>query len=135
MNSRPARSLLTREIARQITPRVFCNKPHNIITKTVMLNSNNNNHYHHHYHNPNRTMATASSTSAFRTSMPLYEQIKVKVPTMGDSITEGTIVEWAAGVGETVKEGDVVVLVETDKVTIDIKADFDGVITNQYGAM
>ncbi len=77
----------------------------------------------------NRTMAT------FRPSMPLNDKITIKVPTMGDSITEGTIVEWAAGVGEAVKEGDVIVLVETDKVTIDIKADMDGVITDQYGAM
>lgn len=57
----------------------------------------------------------------------------VKVPTMGDSITEGTIVEWAASDGQAVKEGDVVALVETDKVTIDIKADMDGVIVQHFG--
>lgn len=65
----------------------------------------------------------------------LQEKISMKVPTMGDSITEGTIVEWTVGIGEAVKEGDVIVLVETDKVTIDIKADMDGVITQHFGAV
>lgn len=71
--------------------------------------------------------------TAFRPTMLLNEKITVKVPTMGDSITEGTIVEWAVGVGEAVKEGDVIVLVETDKVTIDIKADIDGVLVEHCG--
>jgi pyruvate/2-oxoglutarate dehydrogenase complex dihydrolipoamide acyltransferase (E2) component len=38
-------------------------------------------------------------------------------------------------VGQAVKEGDVVALVETDKVTVDIKAEIDGVVTEQFGAM
>ena len=37
--------------------------------------------------------------------------------------------------GQAVKEGDVVALVETDKVTVDIKAEADGVLTQQFGAM
>jgi len=61
------------------------------------------------------------------------EKHTIKVPTMGDSITEGTIVEWTAQVGQMVKDGDVVALVETDKVTVDIKADMDGVVTQQFG--
>jgi pyruvate/2-oxoglutarate dehydrogenase complex dihydrolipoamide acyltransferase (E2) component len=48
---------------------------------------------------------------------------------------QGTIVEWAVQVGEAVKDGDVVAMVETDKVTIDIKAEMDGVITQQFGAV
>lgn len=48
---------------------------------------------------------------------------------------QGTIVEWAASVGQAVKEGDVIALIETDKVTVDIKAEIDGVVTQQFGAM
>ena len=59
---------------------------------------------------------------------PTLDKHTMKVPTMGDSITEGTIVEWTAQVGQMVKEGDVVALVETDKVTVDIKAE----IGNQF---
>lgn len=48
---------------------------------------------------------------------------------------QGTIVEWTAAVGQAVKEGDVVALVETDKVTVDIKAEKNGVIVQQFGAV
>lgn len=69
----------------------------------------------------------------FTSSLPLEEMVTIKVPTMGDSITEGTIVEWVASIGQAVKEDDVVALVETDKVTIDIKAEVDGVIVQHFG--
>jgi len=52
---------------------------------------------------------------------------------MGDSITEGTIVEWTAAVGQAVKEDDVVAMVETDKVTVEIKAEMDGVVSQHFG--
>ena len=50
-------------------------------------------------------------------------------------ILKGTIVSWTVSVGQTVKEGDVVALVETDKVTVDIKAQKDGLITAQFGKL
>jgi hypothetical protein len=59
----------------------------------------------------------------------------VAVPTMGDSITEGTIVEWIAQVGQAVRPDDVVALIETDKVTVEIKANVEGVITQHFGAV
>jgi len=73
--------------------------------------------------------------STFTPTAPAMEKIVAKVPTMGDSISEGTIVEWAVPVGHAVKEGDVVALVETDKVTVDIKAEIDGVITAQHASV
>ena len=42
----------------------------------------------------------------------------VPVPEMGDSITEGSILEWTVGVGDYVQMDDVVVVIETDKVVI-----------------
>ncbi len=48
---------------------------------------------------------------------------------------QGTIVEWTAQIGQAVKDGDVVAMVETDKVTVEIKAEMDGVITQQLGAV
>lgn len=74
----------------------------------------------------------AFRSASFRSSAPLHDKVTVEVPTMGDSITEGTIVEWAAQVGQAVKVDDVIALVETDKVTIDIKAQIDGVITEHF---
>ena len=46
----------------------------------------------------------------------MLDEVKVAVPNLGDSITEGTIVEWTVEIGQQVNEGDVVALIETDKV-------------------
>jgi len=54
---------------------------------------------------------------------------------MGDSISEGTIVEWCVPPGSHVREGDILALIETDKVTIDIKADQEGMLVKQLGAV
>lgn len=43
--------------------------------------------------------------------------------------------EWTAAVGQAVKTDDVIALIETDKVTIDIKADMEGVITQHFGSV
>ena len=48
------------------------------------------------------------------------------------SFREGTIVEWCVPPGTNFREGDVLALVETDKVTVDIKAERDGVLIKQF---
>lgn len=55
--------------------------------------------------------------------------IEVKVPEMGESITEGTIARWAVREGEHVQPGDVLVEVETDKVNMEIPAVSSGVVS------
>ena len=50
-------------------------------------------------------------------------------------VHQGTIVEWTVGVGQSVQADDIVALVETDKVTIEIKAAIDGVLTQQFGSV
>eukprot|EP00921_Rhytidocystis_pertsovi_P015573 GHVQ01024765.1.p1 GENE.GHVQ01024765.1~~GHVQ01024765.1.p1 ORF type:complete len:266 (+),score=39.62 GHVQ01024765.1:76-873(+) len=56
------------------------------------------------------------------------EEYRMNVPGMGDSITEGTIVTWNKLVGEMVKADDVLCVIETDKVTLDIHAAVSGVL-------
>jgi len=80
------------------------------------------------------TSSTMTRNFVTATNVVLEKHI-TKVPTMGDSITEGTIVEWMVQVGQRVEEEDVVALVETDKVTVDIKATKAGVMTQQFGAI
>jgi hypothetical protein len=70
---------------------------------------------------------------AVSTTTHALAQITVNVPSMGNSFTEGTIVEWCIPLGSRVKDGDVLALVETDKVTVDIKADRDGILVRQLG--
>lgn len=52
----------------------------------------------------------------------------IVVPAMGESITEGTVSRWAVQVGDAVKEGDLLLELETDKVNLEISAEQDGVL-------
>ncbi|SFD92465.1 2-oxoglutarate dehydrogenase E2 component [Bacillus sp. OV194] len=54
--------------------------------------------------------------------------IEIKVPELAESISEGTIAQWLKNVGDNVKKGDNIVELETDKVNIEISADYDGII-------
>ena len=61
---------------------------------------------------------------------------EIKVPEMGESITEGTVSKWVVKEGDTVSQGDVLLELETDKVNLEISAEEDGVvesITKQEG--
>ena len=53
------------------------------------------------------------------------------VPALGESITEGAIAKRVKAVGDKVSIDDVVAIVETDKVTVDIKSIHSGVLTKQ----
>jgi 2-oxoglutarate dehydrogenase E2 component (dihydrolipoamide succinyltransferase) len=53
----------------------------------------------------------------------------VKTPGFGaESITEGTVQEWKVNVGDAVKTGDLIAMIETDKVTVEVNADGDGTV-------
>src|SRR5580700_2343974 len=55
--------------------------------------------------------------------------INVTLPEMGESVTEGSIVEWRKNVGDFVAEGDPLVEVTTDKVDVEVPATASGVVT------
>jgi 2-oxoglutarate dehydrogenase E2 component (dihydrolipoamide succinyltransferase) len=57
----------------------------------------------------------------------------IDVPTMGDSITEGTIVDLPVAPGDYVNADDVVVVLETDKVSVDVRAPEPGAIVEILG--
>ena len=48
---------------------------------------------------------------------------------MGESVTEGTVLEWHKQEGEYVAEGETVVEVSTDKIDAEVPAPASGVIT------
>lgn len=52
---------------------------------------------------------------------------------MGDSITEGTIVDLPVAPGEYVQTDDVVVVLETDKVSVDVRAPYAGRLVEILG--
>jgi multifunctional 2-oxoglutarate metabolism enzyme len=56
------------------------------------------------------------------------ETIDIVTPTGGESVTEGTILEWSVKVGDAVKVGDTVVEISTDKVDMELPAPASGTI-------
>jgi pyruvate dehydrogenase E2 component (dihydrolipoamide acetyltransferase) len=54
--------------------------------------------------------------------------LDIVMPKLGLTMTEGLIVEWKKKEGEGVKKGDVLFVLETEKVTYDVEAPEDGVL-------
>ena len=54
---------------------------------------------------------------------------QIKVPDMGESVTEGTIARWHKSVGEAITADEPLVEIETDKVTVEVPAPNSGVLT------
>ncbi len=54
--------------------------------------------------------------------------IEIRVPTLGESVTEATVGKWFKKAGEAVKADEPLVELETDKVTVEVPAPFSGVM-------
>src|SRR4051794_28916978 len=57
------------------------------------------------------------------------EILDIVTPAGGESVTEGTILEWAVKVGDAVADGDTIVEISTDKVDMELPAPAAGRIT------
>jgi len=55
----------------------------------------------------------------------------IKVPAMGESVTEGTLANWLVKPGQAVKQDDPIAEIETDKVAVEVPAPAAGVISEQ----
>jgi 2-oxoglutarate dehydrogenase E2 component (dihydrolipoamide succinyltransferase) len=55
--------------------------------------------------------------------------VELKVPPVGESITEVVIGDWLKAEGDTVSRDEVVAMIETDKVTVELPAPTAGVIS------
>ena len=67
--------------------------------------------------------------------MPETATVQIAMPEMGESVTEGIVLEWHVAEGDAVSEGDTVVEVSTDKVDAEVPAPMDGVITKLVAAV
>ncbi|PPC86970.1 MAG: dihydrolipoyllysine-residue succinyltransferase [Hyphomicrobium sp.] len=54
--------------------------------------------------------------------------IEIRVPTLGESVTEATVGKWFKKVGEAVKADEPLVELETDKVTVEVPAPASGIM-------
>ncbi|KAG6902374.1 hypothetical protein C0995_000936 [Termitomyces sp. Mi166 len=71
--------------------------------------------------------ASRTRTSRFHSSK-LLEAITVKVPTMAESITEGTLKSFSKQVGDSVSADEEIATIETDKIDVSVNAPESGKI-------
>jgi 2-oxoglutarate dehydrogenase E2 component (dihydrolipoamide succinyltransferase) len=57
--------------------------------------------------------------------------IDIKVPPLGDSITEATVSRWTKNEGDTVAVGETIVELETDKINVEVPAQKAGVLARR----
>ena len=56
--------------------------------------------------------------------------IEVKMPRLSDTMEQGTVVRWAVKPGQSVKTGDVIADIETDKATMELQTFDDGTVAD-----
>src|ERR1700739_1152343 len=57
------------------------------------------------------------------------QTVDVVTPAAGESVSEGTILEWHVKVGDPIKADDTIVEISTDKVDIELPAPASGVVS------
>ena len=55
--------------------------------------------------------------------------IELKVPTLGESVTEATVGTWFKKAGDNVAVDEMICELETDKVTIEVPSTINGVVS------
>jgi 2-oxoglutarate dehydrogenase E2 component (dihydrolipoamide succinyltransferase) len=53
----------------------------------------------------------------------------IMTPALGESVTEATVARWTKKVGEAVKKDEILIELETDKVSLEVAAPADGVLS------
>ncbi len=59
----------------------------------------------------------------------MSDSIDILVPEFGHGLTEALVIEWLVAVGDKVERGDVVVVLETDKSSVDLLAEKPGTVS------
>tara|TARA_R110002096_G_scaffold206192_8_gene392371 strand:- start:12281 stop:13399 length:1119 start_codon:yes stop_codon:yes gene_type:complete len=59
---------------------------------------------------------------------------EIRIPSVGESITSGTIAEWLVEDGAHVDSGDAVLMLETDKISTEVPAEHAGIVRIQVEA-
>src|ERR671919_30699 len=60
--------------------------------------------------------------------MATKQTVQLLMPEMGESVTEGTVLEWHVSEGDSVDEGQTMVEVSTDKVDAEVPAPAAGTV-------
>lgn len=98
-------------------------------------------------HSGGGTLVSAEPASEKTAAAPIATQVSgaealdaaameevVLMPRLSDTMTEGVIAGWHKKVGDTVKKGDVLADIETDKATMELESYKDGILLYQGAA-
>src|SRR5512132_2431133 len=66
--------------------------------------------------------------------MAVETTVEVVMPAMGDSVSEGTILEWHKQEGDRVSEDETLVEISTDKVDAEVPAPATGTVVKVHAA-
>ena len=54
--------------------------------------------------------------------------IEIRIPSVGESIREAVLAQWLKNDGDAVKKDEPILLIETDKVSLEVAAEANGVL-------
>ncbi len=75
---------------------------------------------------------TSVETAQDASAADIPEGVEViTMPRLSDTMTEGKVAKWQKNVGDTVKEGDILAEIETDKAVQDFESEFNGTLLYQ----
>lgn len=77
---------------------------------------------------PKAAESTKSEAPAEKIDTSSINATVITMPKMSDTMQEGTIATWLKKVGDTVKSGEIIAEVETDKATMELESYEDGVL-------
>lgn len=77
---------------------------------------------------PHAATAAATAPQASANSQASATPVELKVPASGESVTSANVGQWRVSDGDPVKAGNIVVVLETDKVSNELESPIDGTI-------
>lgn len=116
MFSATTRTTATRRLA--LLAKSSSSPSSSIPAKRVLTNNNYN--------------SSLNSNNAFSVYQKFYQSTVVKVPTMAESLTEGSLKEYSKQVGEFIKQDELLATIETDKIDIEVNSPIDGTISKLF---
>ena len=78
----------------------------------------------------NQFTAVENNEESVSTDIPEGVEV-ITMPRLSDTMTEGKVAKWQKNVGDTVKEGDILAEIETDKAVQDFESEFNGTLLYQ----
>ncbi|WP_404985786.1 2-oxo acid dehydrogenase subunit E2 [Chryseobacterium sp. M5] len=77
-----------------------------------------------------KTESNTTATEETSAEVPAGVEV-ITMPRLSDTMTEGKVAKWHKNVGDTVKEGDLLAEIETDKAVQDFESEFNGILLKQ----